>query len=116
MILETFSLRLDWAVDGSALLAVNSLQPPSHTAAILPREKWEAPLYAVGHRGAVTAVGFNPVLFSSDKADDTEGPNLCYALGAQVFSASFSSTCNIFESFLMSIKSLQEVWKKQADF
>ncbi len=84
MILETFSLRLNWAPDGNALIVANSLQPPNHCAAILRREHWDDPLHAVGHKGAVTVVSFNPVLFSSGKADDTDGPSPCYALGAQV--------------------------------
>ena len=83
LILETFSLRLSWSIDGSALVAVNSFQPPSHCAAIIARQSWKEPLYAVGHKGAVTVAAFNPVLFSSGKADDAEDPNMCYALGAQ---------------------------------
>ena len=86
MISETFSLRLNWSTDGSNLLAVNSLHSPSHCACILSREKWDSPpLNVVGHRGAVTVVQCNPVLFQSKDPEDKE-PNSCFALGAQVIS------------------------------
>lgn len=86
MIFETFSLRLSWSTDGSALLGANSYQPPSHCAAVLHREKWESPLTIVGHRGAVTVISFNPMLFKSREDGDTE-PAECFALGAQVRSS-----------------------------
>lgn len=82
MILETFSLRLNWSTDGGALLGVNSLQPPSHCATLLNREDWKTPLYVVGHKGAVTVVCSNPVLFQGKEPEDTE-PTACFALGAQ---------------------------------
>ena len=82
MILETFSLRLRWSTDGGALLAVNSLQRPAHCASVLNREKWDAPLHVVGHRGAVTVVRFNPVMFENQEEGNTE-PVTCFALGAQ---------------------------------
>lgn len=87
MILETFSLRLNWSTDGSALMGVNSLHPPSHCACILNREQWDAPLKVVGHRGAVTVVRFNPILFQSEDPKDDD-PTTCFALGSQVRSAS----------------------------
>ena len=83
MVFETFSLRLNWSFDGSALAAVNSFRPPNHCAALMAREAGEKSDYAVGHKGAVTVAAFNPVFFDHDKADDWEGPVMCYALGSQ---------------------------------
>jgi protein HIRA/HIR1 len=78
---ETFSLRLSWNTDGSNILAVNSLQPPSHCACVVNRERWDADYSVVGHLGAVTVVRFNPLLFEDPESDD---PCSCFALGAQV--------------------------------
>ena len=79
---ETFSLRLSWSTDGSSILAVNSLQPPSHCACVINRGRWDADYSVVGHQGAVTVVRFNPLLFQDPEGGDE--PVVCFALGAQV--------------------------------
>jgi protein HIRA/HIR1 len=66
-------------------MVVNSLQAPSHCACVVNRGRWDADYSVVGHRGAVTVVRFNPLLFEDPESDD---PCSCFALGAQVASIS----------------------------
>lgn len=81
---NTFSLRIDWAPDGTILAAVNSFQTPKHTAPMIDRQTWQSQVSLVGHNGAVLCAKYSPQMYYRD-LHDGQLPRLasCIALGGQ---------------------------------
>jgi hypothetical protein len=70
--------RLDWAPNGSYVMACNSFQSPSHTAPVVDRATWSTTHSVVGHKAPVVVVRHNPKFFSrhaepADKAGGHKG-------------------------------------------
>lgn len=58
-------MRPSWSPDGQYLVTANGMKRDKHIAPIIHRANWQSNLEYVGHKGAVIAAKFNPVIFVS---------------------------------------------------
>lgn len=56
-------MRPSWSPDGQYLVTANGMKKHKHIAPIIHRANWQSNLEYVGHKGAVIAAKFNPIIF-----------------------------------------------------
>ena len=82
---SSFSLRLGWLPDGSALAACNAFDPAAgvHFSPIIARDTWKSDFSLVGHTGAVVVARPNPRLFRAPQDGRGDAPACLIAAGSQ---------------------------------